>query len=103
MLVWIEAERADVSETATRSAFIGLSDHFGGVFNDIQTMFARQGQNWIHVHWEAVDMHHHDCSCARRDLCSDLLHIHVPRNRISIHNDRCRASAHNGGGAGYDS
>ena len=68
MLVGVEAEGADVAEAAAGPSLVGLAMHLGGVLDDLQAVLPRDVQQRVHIHRQAVDMHHHDGLGARRDL-----------------------------------
>jgi hypothetical protein len=94
MLVGVEAEDADVAETAAGKAFIGLTVHLGRVLDDFEPMPFGQFKDGFHVDWQPVNMHHHYRPCSGRYRSPDSLGRHVPGARIAID--------HNGGGAGTD-
>lgn len=64
------------------AALIGLSVHLCRILDDPQPMLPREGHSGIQIYRQTVNMHEHDSPSASGNLRGDLLHIHIPRERI---------------------
>lgn len=108
VLVGVEAEGADIAEAAAGAAFVGLSMHLSGVFEHFQAVLTGQFQHRVDIYRQAEDVDHHDGLGAGGDAGLDLAYVHVPGDRVAVHQHRlCPASddladAGDDGEAGHD-
>ena len=100
VLVGVETEGADVAETSTRPALVGQSDRFRRVLDDFQAVGGGHIQDRVHIHRQAVDVHHHDGLRPGCAFGGDLRRIHVPGVGVAVHQDRRGAGPDHRQGAG---
>src|SRR5436309_21804 len=99
MLVRIEAKCADVAKTSTRMPLIRLSMHFGSIFDDLNAVSISQIEYRIHIHRQAENVDHHNSLRLMGYSSFDLIYIHVPSERITVHEYRYGPCANNRCGA----
>src|SRR5690606_24053850 len=89
VLVRIEAEGADVAETAAGAASIGLAMSLRCILDDPEAVLVCQRKNRIHVYRQPVRMHHHDRSRPLGDAGLNRVNIDVPGARVAVDQYRC--------------
>ena len=94
VLVGIETEDADLAEGAAWPSPVGLAVHFSRVLDERQTVPPSDVQYGIHVCRQAVNVHHKNGAGARRDAALNLGHVHVPRDGVTVHENRLSTGTH---------
>ena len=95
-LVRVEAEAADVAESAHPASLVRGAGRLGGVLDHRKPRRPRQLEERIHVHRVAEEMHRKDRLGAGRDALGHLGHIDVVRLRVDVREHRAGALEQDG-------
>src|SRR6266480_1129150 len=85
VLVRIKAKCADVTKTAAGATHVGLPMHFSGVFDRPDPMLGGEFENGGNIDWQSKDVDKHDDFGPAGNAPLDIIYVHVPSPRITVH------------------
>ena len=84
----VHAEARDVAERPGDTVTLTGAEGLGGVFNDLQGVFLRQGAHGVHVGRLPEEMHGYNCLCLGRHPVGGSFEIEVEGIGMGIDKDR---------------